>query len=380
MLLLGIFLLVCALMVAALAIDIGHVQMTRQQMQTAANIAVVEVSRDRNGKDAQKMVRAMFDDDFGATSASRIQYGAGGNVPLYSDTEQGEDLSGGFDASARYYLPDDPYIPSDREPVRLYKPDIALNTGNNDRGDIVVGLYNYAATSHGEQSSYARSDFAPDETGPAALVRLRRTGEALEDSVGVVGDSVPFLFGRANLSAGNSDYWSFIDRGVKVRTTAIADMVPAVSAGWEFSAQSIVGLIGLALPRQGDDVVFNNPIYFSASLSQLTLGMTIDSNGNLPQDGVHIAAVVSDTVPYVVHGFTVVNWDSSTLVATPADPPVGGVINATGVFVMSSDLSQLSEILTWHEELRPDSFSNPPKDGGTAWGQLLKVPVRRRSL
>lgn len=386
MLLLGIFIIICFLMVAALAIDLGHVYVARQQMQTAANTAVVEVLRKEDGhKDAQKFVEAMFDDDFGLTNENSIQYGAGGEVAYYND--HGIVFPGGFDPSARYYLPDAPDRPAVRDPVRVHKPSLALNEGHDPRGDIVRGTYVYGAAEHLESSDYVRSDFTPSGTddGSAALVRLRRTGEKFDSpdtdlpEISTAGPTIPLLFGRGNLSAGNVDFWESIERGVRVRATAIADLAPAISAGKEFPGNGIIGLSQqnglLALRRSGDTrIEFVNPLFFS-SQEHLTVGTMLETppSGTSPPDGTYIAAVVSQSPPYVVHGFTVVDWSSPT--ATPATPSADKNVNATGVFVASSNLSQLPEIIGWHDELRPLPNEQPP----TAWNQLLKVPVRRRA-
>ena len=404
MLLLGIFIIICFLMVAALAIDMGHVYVARQQMQTAANTAVVEVVRKGDGYDAQRFVEAMFDDDFGLSDENSIQYGAGGEVTYYND--HGIVFPGGFDPSARYYLPDSPDRPADRDPVRIHKPSLALNLGHDPRGDIVRGTYVYSDNMHREDDDYVRSDFRPSGTGDgsAALVRLRRTGEEFDPpgtdppEISAAGPTVPFLFGRGNLSVGNEDgngdFWKFIDEGVRVRATAIADLSPAISAGREYlyptdlsePGNDIIGLSQqnglLALRRSGDtdidsDIDFANPLYFNLQ-DQVTIGTTLATSAmpvpTSPPDGTYIAAVVSDTSD-VVYGFAVVDWIQSTETATLATPTSAMIINATGVFVDSSNLSQLTEIIDWHNDLRPEPNAPPP----AAWPQLLKVPVRRQA-
>jgi len=179
-----LFLVMCFAL-ATLVIDIGLVHLTRRQLQTAANTAAKEALYDVDGDgrvNAQRFVRAIFDDDFDPTTADALSLGAGPDVPYYD----GEQVSGDFRASAKYYLPDDPYdpVPTDRSPVGVYKPDIALNAGNVAEGDIVRGEYREIAgieehpdKNHEEKSDYTRDDFRPDPFENAVLVRMRRTGE-----------------------------------------------------------------------------------------------------------------------------------------------------------------------------------------------------------
>jgi len=243
-----------------LVIDIGLAQLTRRQLQTAVNTAAKEVLYDVDSnndgmgdgrENARRFVRAVFDDDFDSTTIDALNLGAGPDVPYYD----GYQLSGDFRASRRYYLPDDPDIPTGRSPVGVYKPDLALNPGDDPAGDIVPGTFNEIesdpAKTHEEQVDYSRDDFTPG-SGDAVLVRMRRTGEGetfTDPSAGTSGPPVPFIFGRGLLSAGSSEFLSRIERGTYVRATAIADTRPArrVGVGFTTGGQNMLGLVNIQI-------------------------------------------------------------------------------------------------------------------------------------
>lgn len=202
--------------VAAIVIDLGMMRLAQRQMQSASQTAALEALTFRDSVDgfafsgrnassdtnrrqsAADRVAEMFDDDFDTASDSR-NFGAGPNLSL----------TGGVAVTATFQGSQDLAIP--QPPV--YKPDMQLNTANQDDGDFVAG-------------TFIDKDLQPAVSGNALLARLRRTDESLTSGVGHSGGNIPFLFGRGSLLSPE-----LRGRGVAVRAESIADARPAVQVG-----------------------------------------------------------------------------------------------------------------------------------------------------
>ena len=311
-----VFFLVICFALGALVIDIGFAQLTRRQLQTAANTAAKEVLYDVDSdgdgtgdgrENARRFILGLFESDFDPTTTDQLNFGVGPDVPYYD----GLQVSGDFHASRRYYLPDDLDIPPDRVAIGVYKPDLALNLGNDPAGDVVRGVYHEIegdlSRTHEEQSDYTRDDFTPDPAGNSGLVRMRRTGETFVDpEAGTSGPPVPFMFGRGLLSAGSAEFWSRIERGIHVRATVIANATPARTVGVRDDAYGVIGLFNVQLDAtlwqmtSGNNVPLGDSDY-SAQV-QLASGLSVTSIGRLRYEHAPGAALNGDgsTGGYVV--------------------------------------------------------------------------------
>jgi hypothetical protein len=108
-----------------------------------------------------------------------------------------------------------------------------------------------------ENPDYTRNDGFTSTAGTtpdAFLMRLRRTSDrdplAREDGVSTSGPPVPFLFGRgATISAVPGSNYNPRRDGVTVRAAAIAQLVPAKTAGPVSQDESVRGITPFALRR-----------------------------------------------------------------------------------------------------------------------------------
>lgn len=298
------FVLIATLALAALLIDIGIVQLTRRQMQTAVNTAALEGLRFRDsipvsvlhqlvdcgpcqnsiGEDfteddfyqyvrdydtdcnclnaldpevrdylrrklASRAISTAFDDDLLSPTVGRPdRFGAG---PL-SPYGPGIPLDGTTFEASRLI-----------EPGRFgrYVPDqLQLNREDDQAGDFVAGYH--VEEPPREYDDYLRDGFAlqrpptlPVEARKDAfLARLRRTGEDFSALPTVVsaGPPVPFFFGRgtAFLSPALLDRR---ERGTNVRATAIAvekaanTVGPSYPQGMFDGADAMPGLTPIAI-------------------------------------------------------------------------------------------------------------------------------------
>jgi hypothetical protein len=236
-------LLVWALLaIAALAIDMGFISLTRTQMQMAAETAALEGLRwrDNSGPNsdafrrtqASGIVASLFTDPSGER-----QLGAGPDIPLSGGETE-------FNALQTIGPP----------PYGFYVPDLQPNTPQNlAYGDMVSGCYIAPPPPEppgAENSDYIRNDFvlAEDASGgcPASsaaarsfLIRLRRTNDfqGFDNQPGVssAGTALPLLFGRATTihsdSTNNPNNYNPRVHGITLRGTAIADTQPALRIG-----------------------------------------------------------------------------------------------------------------------------------------------------
>lgn len=236
---------------AAMAIDIGMQTTTRRQMQVAVEHAAIEGLRWRDTlTDEERRVRAsqavayVYDDDQDISAFNEPHtFGAG---PLFRVTGGVGDL----DALGKIELGHPSFADSNRvyRERRLYLPTgdniwLALNLANNDNGDMVAGDYS-AGASHldgffmgGAWNPYERMDLAPNATGDAFLVRMRRTNDFSnldrEPDVSTAGPTIPFLFGRGSMIQGRDPSATYSPRhhGMTVRATAIANATTARTIG-----------------------------------------------------------------------------------------------------------------------------------------------------
>ena len=256
-----VFFMLMTMALATLVIDIGFATLTRRQMQTAVNMAAKEALRGPNGPtNAQKLVDAVFDDDFNPSNGDSYNLAPGPDLPYYDGTQ----LTDEFYGSRRYYLPDATDIPADRDAVGVWEPRdesgqpkhyIGVENGDNDpSGDVVFGKYDESETDHSEDSDYGRYDFdssvLPSERN-AVVLRMRRTDEPLpvdDPDIANSGPPVPFIFGRGLIiGAGKPEIWDRIERGTIVRATAIAAQKPARVCGVAHDNISLVGLTNVQM-------------------------------------------------------------------------------------------------------------------------------------
>jgi hypothetical protein len=206
---------------AALVIDLGFARLTQAQMNSAVDSAALEGLRFRDSltdeerrQAASLMAALVFDDDLDPTNGDALSFGAGPLVN-FSDGIALPDTD--FRAAETMSIPD----------VPVYDPDLQLNSGNDPAGDMVAGSYD-PTRSHGEQSNYSRADFNPTAGTDAFLVRMRRTNETFDDSLGISSNAppIPFLFGRGSVAGLDAKA-----NGIPVRSTSIAATTPAMSVG-----------------------------------------------------------------------------------------------------------------------------------------------------
>ncbi len=186
--------------IAALSVDLGIARLTQAQMQATADAAALQGARGF-GEAGQRTAAQTLVTGSGATAGPNLSVTGG-----YGD----------FNFSASLVL----------ETPSVYQPALELNSANEPHGDMVTG--SFSGGSPLEANDYSRTDFTPDPAGSAFLVRLRRTADRqlLDNIPGVssAGSALPLLFGHGSLYMG-----TMRADGITVRSTAIADSLPAVS-------------------------------------------------------------------------------------------------------------------------------------------------------
>jgi hypothetical protein len=273
-----LFFALCGL--AAVVIDLGMARLTQTEMQSAADTAAIEGLRYRDPNTGtwptntepptpspRDITNAIFDDDLNPDNGDRFAYGAGPIIPLTGGI--------GPDGTASQFIA----ITSDdvKNPSRLvYKPQLALNEGNDPTGDVVSMRYDPSQVGSGrdENSDYSRNDgFVPasGSSTDSLLIRIRRSNESPVDGVSTFGPTLPFLFGQGSMMQKDpSSSYNPRKDGVTVRATAIAQLVPAKTAGR--SSTNSRGLAPFALPK--------------AALTSGSVVYTVGSNGVLsPSSG-----------------------------------------------------------------------------------------------
>ena len=155
---------------------------------------------------AADLVTVLFDDDFDDSSDVR-NFGAGPQINLTG----GIPLQDGFSASQLITLPAE----------TSYKPDLALNAGNDQDGDIVTGI-------------------------DSVTVRMRRDATGVTPGVNSNGGPVPYLFGRGSLASPATKA-----AGMQFDVRSVAATLPVVRIGVQQSAggQSIPGGIPFGIMR-----------------------------------------------------------------------------------------------------------------------------------
>jgi hypothetical protein len=258
-------LLIWALLaISALAIDMGFVTLTRNEMQTAADSAALEGLRQRD---------ALGD-------ALRRNAAAGFVTQTFSEPDPNSDrqpgagpdftLTGGVtDLNALQTLsvphPPNPYV---------YEPALKTNAENQPYGDMVSGCWKNPPPGAfaQENSDYARNDFDPAATpaagpcpadiaaAPSFLVRLRRSisGDVNRDNPldidathSSAGKTLPLLFGLGTTVHGDPETSTYSPHvhGITVRATAIANTRPALRVGIADAAHALPGAAPFVLAR-----------------------------------------------------------------------------------------------------------------------------------
>ena len=243
--LLGVFALLAAIA------EVGAARVSQSKLQGAVDSAAREGLRARDllpspaeserRERARAIVRLTFDADLDlGTSDPLLQLGAGGIVPLADLGGIGG--AGGFDPGA----------------LSVYRPDPALNLGNEPHGDMVAGTY-IPTWPPVENGLYERDDFvsATEAASPQAgafLVRSRRTNDPLGlDTVPGVSTSaapLPLLFALGTTLQpidGTGDVYDPRRDGLTIRATAIACASPALAVSTGPAGQGLLEC-GLASP------------------------------------------------------------------------------------------------------------------------------------
>jgi len=211
---------VILLAVAGLAIDMSIARLSRIQMQSATDATAIEVL-------TQGRANAI------PLSQQTCALGAGPNVP-YSG---GIALDNGGMAAQLIAIEQ---IDPDGHNPNLWYPSPSLNTNrssdvDNLDADVLEGAYHGDASSHAEQSgSYFREDFTPGSNFDAALVRLRRSIETQNETLGEFatgGPPVPLLFSKGSTTLLSKDLPAnnILANGLTVRATSIAQWQVACS-------------------------------------------------------------------------------------------------------------------------------------------------------
>lgn len=311
-------LLVALVGVAALVIDLGIVYLTRQQMQSAAELAALEGLRWRDElpvewladpatlaqiealaggphpplpqddssawrawRDAARRwaaaraVRLRFDDNLNPDDGDAMNFGAGPNVSYSGGTPVAPQFNAGQTIA----------------PAAAYKPALEPNPTNAPAGDLVAGNYTEPAVAggHAEAADYARADFQPSTAGDALLARLRRSDEAAPPGASR-GDPVPTLWARGVLARAETRFdgtpvaetalYDRKARGLVVRAAAIARGEPAVVVGQADAARELAGLGPWAMEQAAWDAW---PVDAAQTLAVAGSGRLSDSTGNVGQ-------------------------------------------------------------------------------------------------
>ena len=199
---------------AALVIDIGFGRLTQRQMKQATDTSALAALQNSDvlpttpetysgrtsdtelgrRQSAANMVTVLFDDDFDDTSDTR-NFGAGPQVNLTGSIA----LQDGFSASQLLTLPAE----------TAYKPNLELNTGNDQTGDVVT-----AATE--------------------VAVRLHRDNTGIDAGVKSNGGPVPYLFGRGSLASSATKA-----AGMQFAVRSVAETRPVVRIGEQQTVNGI---------------------------------------------------------------------------------------------------------------------------------------------
>jgi len=304
--------------VAALVIDVGFAILTRRQMRTATDAAVLEGLRGHDSStDEQRRMQASFllqqhFNDIDTPYAGPRSFGAG-PVLDFSD-ENAIPMGDDFMASQTVQVPQDAtsvsYVPTDFA-LNLANAENA-DEGNLAHGDMVSGTYLANSLSHREDSNYIRDDFQRDPSvspGGSFLVRMRRTNNTsgLDSVAGVSsrGPALPYLFGRGTMLASSSK-----GSGITVRATSIADARPALLVGptlpiLDAQTTQITNIPGLA-PFElnyetwqsgsgGDVEIVLATGQISGSMSGQVFGLGAISGSGVPSASETSITVVSNT-------------------------------------------------------------------------------------
>jgi Putative Flp pilus-assembly TadE/G-like len=283
------------LAVAALTIDMGFVVLTRRQMQTGVDPAVLDGLRFRDAYPpqwidpgtgslaasivsaiqaetgnsstptqdeirrwaAQQMVVNTFDDDLNTADGDTSNFGAGPVISFENSPGipgEGQDIAASqtiLIGSPYVYKPSDAQSPSDQSQWHFW-----MNEVNNTEGDIVGGNYTYTSSNYNpavtpvvEDDAYNRVDFQPvasTASPPAAsfLVRLKRSNEEPIPSVFSTGPTLPYLFGWGSMiqtqATQSGTVWAK-SQGITARATGIANATPALFVGGPSAQYNVAG-------------------------------------------------------------------------------------------------------------------------------------------
>lgn len=313
-------LLVALVGVTALVIDLGIVYLTRQQMQSAAELAALEGLRWRDELPAEwladpatvaqigalaggphpalpqddsvewrawrdaarrwaaaRAVRLRFDDNLNPDDGDAMNFGAGPNVSYTGGTPVAPQFNAGQTIA----------------PAAAYKPALEPNPTNAPAGDLVAGNYTEPAVAggHAEAADYARADFQPSTAGDAFLARLRRSDEAAPPGASR-GAPVPTLWARGVLARAETRFdgtpvaetalYDRKARGLVVRAAAIARGEPAVVVGQADAARELPGLGPWAMEQAAWDAW---PVDGAKSLA-------VDGSGRLNDGGADMGQLI----------------------------------------------------------------------------------------
>jgi len=360
--------------IAGVVIDLGSARHTQVVMQSAADSAAMEgmrfrdatvtpdVDPDDDAPDcrtiaAASVSKSFTDADLG--DGRTIRYGAG---PVYILDESGfgpPELA----AAQTLRLP----APADR----VSRPRLERNRGANlKEGDIVAGNYAYQATSGPvEDADYTRNDgFVPSATGDALLVRLRRSDSvrdplAREAGVSSSGPTLPFLFARGSLIQPSTSGYNPRTDGITVRATAIAQAVPAKTAGPFEANTGTEGLAPFALTLTYWTTPIAGPITVEAdgrlTIGGATIGQCVDSTRVVTVGRSMIA-------PFAIPGPPAL---APTELALANYVPIYDTFGAAGDRLIGFGLVRI-------ESLSPPTFDRLPR--GTAFPSAA-IPLRNVS-
>ncbi len=271
---------VAILGLAALAIDLGQVNLTRRQMQAAADAAALEGVRWRDAVPdlerrvlASQAVARLFDADGDLTTEDDL-FGAGPQLSIEGKTTL--DAVGQLtigDATTGSTRP----LYRRRTLVDNARPGwLELNLPNRRIGDLVAGVYRDdrphtdGITIAGQWRPYLRPDFRPIATQRDFLARLRRTSDPFNrdriEDVSSAGPPLPWLFARGSTLRGTTG--QRLAAGIDVRATSIARRDIARTVGPQIlntaialpDASTLPSLIGFAPFALDDDALAPLPV------------------------------------------------------------------------------------------------------------------------